>query len=165
MRVDVPDSALAQGFVNEPVGTHSSRTLMRRELAKLLGAAPTDADAAEIRQVAVDHNAVEKSSAAGRTKTYRHLRELYAMDPDVEVFKALRVAWQSAEEERPLLAALCAMARDPVFRATAAVTAKIGEGQELVKGSFAAAVDDDFPGHYSDGVRARIGRNVASSWT
>lgn len=165
MRIDVPEPALLHGFVNEPVGTHSSRTLMLAELTKVLNATDAGADAAGLREAAIEHNAIEKSSASGRTKTFRHLRELYAMDPDVDVFAALRVAWDGAVDERPLLAALCAIARDPVFRASASWAQRWGVGQELAKGTFAAAVAEDFPGHYSEGVRARIGRNLASSWT
>src|SRR5687768_11814105 len=113
MRIDVPEPSLRHGFLNEPVGTHSSRTLMLRELSKVLGATGDTADAKTLRVAAIHHNAVEKSSASGRTKTFRHLRELYAMDPDVDVFAAMRVAWGGEADERPLLAALCAMARDP----------------------------------------------------
>ena len=165
MRIDVPTAALQHGFVNEPVGTHSSRTMMLRELTKVLDAADDSASAAELRLTAIDRNAVEKSSAAGRSKTFRHLRELYGMDPDLDVFRALRIAWEGDVAERPLLAALCAMARDPVFRGTAYVTMRTPVGSVLDKGSFAEEIRSDFPSHYSAGVIARIGRNVASSWT
>ena len=165
MRVDVPHSALMHGCVNEPVGTHTSRTIMIPELSRVLAASERSQDAAAVREVAITYNAVEKSSAAGRTKTFRHLRELYGMDPAVEVFRALRVAWDDAEEERPLLAALCAMTRDPVFRASAAVVARTPLDGALTSGVIAQEVAADFPGHYSPGVTARIGRNVASSWT
>jgi hypothetical protein len=165
MRVDVPETALWFGFVNEPVGTHTSRTIMVRELTKVLEEAGPGVAAHALREIAVDHNAVEKPSAAGRTKTFRHLRELYGMDPRVELFQALRIAWNDAESERPLLAALCAMARDPVYRASAGVVRRLSVGDYLSKGTFAAEVAGDFPGHYSKGVSARIGRNVASSWT
>ena len=165
MRFDVPQAALHYGFVNEPVGTHTSRTIMIPELVRVLAASEPSQNAAAVREVAITYNAVEKSSAAGRAKTFRHLRELYGMDPTVEVFRALRVAWNDAEEERPLLAALCAMTRDPVFRASAAVVARTPLDGALTAGVIAEEVAADFPGHYSPGVTARIGRNIASSWT
>ena len=157
--------ALKCGFVNEPVGTHTSRTLMLKELARLFEAAPPTADAPTLKTIAVDHNAVEKSSASGRAKTFRHLRELYGMDPSVDVFRALRIAWEGSEPDRPLLAALCAMARDPVFRGSAQVTAMTPLNAILGKGIFSEEVVADFPAHYSEGVVARVGRNIASSWT
>jgi hypothetical protein len=138
---------------------------MLSELAKVLAASGPSQSAADIRQVAITYNAVEKSSAAGRTKTFRHLRELYGMDPAVEVFRALRVAWDEAEEERPLLAALCAMTRDPVFRASTAVVARTPLDGAVTASVIAQEVAADFTGHYSPGVTARIGRNIASSWT
>ena len=165
MRVDVPVTALPRGFVNEPVGTHTSRTLMLKELARLFAATPPTADAPTLKAIAVDHNALEKSSASGRAKTFRHLRELYGMDPRVEVFRALRIAWRGSAQDRPLLAALCAMARDPVFRGSAPVTAVTPLNATLRKGVFSDEVRADFPAHYSEGVVARVGRNIASSWT
>jgi hypothetical protein len=139
--------------------------MMIRELTKVLAASAPSDDATAVREVAITHNAVEKSSAAGRAKTFRHLRELYAMDPQIEVFRALRVAWDDADDERPLLAMMCAMARDPVLRATASVITRMPVGDLVPKTAFADEVGADFAGHYSAGVVARIGRNVASSWT
>jgi hypothetical protein len=138
---------------------------MVRELGRVLKATdPADA-IDEIREIAVEHNAVEKLSFSGRSKTFRHLRELYGMDPGLAIFRGLRAAWHSYEAERPLLAALCAMARDPLFRATASVTTSSGIGDVLSKGVFTAEISACFPGRYSPGVQARIGRNIASSWT
>lgn len=36
MRIDVPPAALVFGFVNDPPGTHTSRTMMLTELRALL---------------------------------------------------------------------------------------------------------------------------------
>lgn len=138
---------------------------MIRELTRVLAASETSQPTLSLREVAITHNAVEKSSGAGRAKTFRHLRELYGMDSAVEVFRALRVAWDSAGDERPLLAALCAMSRDPVFRSSAAVITRSPLGGALTASFFAREVAEDFPGRYSPGVTARIGRNMASSWT
>ena len=165
MRVDVPAEALVHGFVNEPVGTHTSRTLMFRELGAVMTATEESADSRALRDAAVNRNAVEKSSAAGRVKTFRHLRELYGMNPGLNVFLGLRRAWTGDASERPLIAALCALARDPIFRATASVVLAMGEGEEFDKKILAKEVAEDFPGHYSEGVTSRIARNVASSWT
>lgn len=165
MRIDVPEAALAHGFVNKPVGTHSSRTLMLRELAKILAVTDETASSRELRLAAIEHNAVEKPTAVGRAKTFRHLRELYAMDPAVTLFNALHAAWSAGDVERPVLAALCAMARDPVFRATSCIPSSMSPGEDLGRGRIADEVRTAFPGHYSVGVLARIGRNIASSWT
>jgi hypothetical protein len=138
---------------------------MLRELTNVLATSQPLDDATAVRETTITYNAVEKSSAAGRTKTFRHLRELYGMDPKIEVFRALRVAWDDADAERPLLATMCAMSRDPVLRATVSVVSRLPVGDRAPKAAFADEVAAAFPGRYSEGVTARIGRNVASSWT
>jgi hypothetical protein len=49
MRIDVPEKALRAGFVSEPVGTHTSRTIMLPELRALLAAVPPDLGYAEYK--------------------------------------------------------------------------------------------------------------------
>lgn len=164
MRVDVTGEALNAGFVNEPVGTHTSRTMMLSELSGLLEAVPEHGSYEDYQHAAVNLNAVQKRSAATRQKTFRHLRELYSLSPSVPVFVGLRAAWDDAGTGRPLLAALCAVARDPVLRATFYMVERLQPGQETTPKELALAVQDAFPGHYGGTVTARIGRNIASSW-
>ena len=72
LRIDVPEAALSAGFVNEPVGTHTSRTLMLQELQALLASVGMDATYADYLTEAVESNAVRKATLSTRKKTFRH---------------------------------------------------------------------------------------------
>ena len=165
MRVDLPPSALAAGFQNEPAGTHTSRTIMFEELDALLAACPADAAYSDYASAIVDANILGKRTLTTRKKTLRHLRELYALHADVPVFAALRELWQGDPPSRPLLAVLCAAARDPLLRCTAQVVLDAAAGSTVAATQLADAVETAFPHRFGPGVRARVGRNAASSWT
>jgi hypothetical protein len=165
MRIEVPPSGLAAGMSNEPAGTHTSRTMMFDELAALLASCPRGATYEQYADAVVDTNVLGKSTLATRKKSLRHLRELYSLRADVPVFAGLRNLWWDDSTSRPLLAILCATARDPLLRATADVVLDTRPGSRLGAADLADAVEDSFPHRFGVGVRARIGRNAASSWT
>lgn len=165
MSVNVPSEALPFGFVNQPPGTHTSRTLMLAELQGLLAAVGSTADYRCFQHGAVDLNAVHKATQATRQKTFRHLRELYALSRSVWLFRALTDLWPADSAGQPLLAALCAMARDPLVRAGSRRILGAQEGELVTSAELAAAVDLAFPGRYRTDTLARTGRNLASSFT
>lgn len=165
MRVDLPPSALAAGMSNEPSGTHTSRTMMLDELEGLLSGCPPDASYDAYAGAIVNDNILRKKTLATRRKSLRHLRELYALRTDVPVFSALRALWSDDAEARPLLALLCATARDPLLRSTVEVITAARTDGAVETEAFRDAVERAFPGRFTSGVLARIGRNVASSWT
>lgn len=147
------------------VGTHSSRTIMLSELSSLLASTLPGDSYENLREAATTHNAVRKSSAAGRNKTFRHLREFYALNIDVPIFSALRKLWDVRPEERPLLAMLCASARDPVLRTSGAFVLSLPYGLGVAKTDLEAYLSEQFPRRYSETVLPRTVRNILSSWT
>lgn len=165
MRIDLPPSAIDAGMSNEPAGTHTSRTIMLDELSALLASCPRNASYGDYVAAVVDANVLGKSTLATRRKSLRHLRELYSLRADVPVFAGLRSLWWDDSVARPLLAVLCASSRDPLLRATASGVMDAPAGSRLGSGDLADAVDEAFPHRFAAGVRARIGRNAASSWT
>ena len=154
-----------RGFITEPVGTHSSRTIMLSELTSLLAQTASDDSYESLRNAATIHNAVRKSSAAGRAKTFRHLREFYALSIDTPVYAALRRLWDIRNEEKPLLAMLCASARDPVLRASGEFVLSLPYGSGVAKADLEVYLSELFPGRYSETVLPRTLRNLLSSWT
>ena len=156
---------MQHGFVCEPVGTHSSRTIMLAELTALLDSTPPDAGYETLRLAAVENNAFQKSSAAGRAKTFRHLREFYALNLDVPVFSALRTLWDVDMGARPMLAVLCASARDPLLRALVDYVLLLPLGASVDKEAVVKRLSDAFPRRYSEDVLSRVVRNLLSSWT
>jgi hypothetical protein len=162
--IDVPESALAYGLVNPPGGTHTSRTLMLSELRLLLSSCPPPARYDEYQAAVLDDNVILKDTATTRHRTLRGLRELYALDPDIILFRALRDLWDADVGAQPLIALLCACARDPLLRATAETILSTRMGEPITSQSLAEAVDTHLLGRYNPQTLAKIGRNAASSW-
>ena len=165
MRLDLPPALLAAGASNEPAGTHTSRTMMLGELDTLLASCPQTAAYDDYVAAVVDDNVLRKATLATRKKSLRHLRELYALRPQVPLYSALRALWADDPASRSLLALLCAAARDPLVRCTIETIVQALPGTPFGAHELAAAVQASFPDRFSPGVRSRIGRNLASTWT
>jgi hypothetical protein len=112
----------------------------------------------------VDGNVLAKKTLNSRQRSRRYLRELYGLDPSILLFRALRDLWQADSAGQPLLAMLCALARDPALRATASAVLPLAQGEQVTADDLAKAVMDRYPGSYSWAVAHKVGRNAASSW-
>ncbi|MBI4786854.1 MAG: hypothetical protein HY782_07395 [Chloroflexi bacterium] len=160
----VPESALQLGFFNDPLGTHGSRTMMMSELRLLLKACPSSATLQDYRAAVIENNVLLKKTASTRQESFRRLRELYALNTDVILFRALRDLWDDNEQAQPLLALLCAAARDPLLRATADLILATPVGDTITPHVISDAIAETFPDRYSKIILANIGRHAASSW-
>ena len=145
-------------------GTNTSHTIVVSALATLLDAVPPEADPSEYERAVLVDNVLGKSTDGSRRRTFRYLRELYLLDPRVLLFRGLRDLWTDASDGRPLLAGLCALARDAVFRASQPPIVRATPGDELTSRDLAEAVDAAFPGVYKQSTALKIGRNTFSSW-
>jgi hypothetical protein len=76
MRLELPASLVAAGASNDPIGTHTSKTMMLPELRLLLAAAPGPVPLREYARAAVEDNALRKSTTATRKKTLSMLRQV-----------------------------------------------------------------------------------------
>lgn len=157
--------SIASGFKVDAGGTHTSRTIMLAELRVLLAMCPVSAELTDYESAILDDNVLHKRTHSTRRRTLRGLRELYALDSPVILFRALRDLWASDTESQPLLALLCAAARDPILQTTAPVILSASKGTPVTASLLAAAVEAAFVGHYNPDTLAKIGRNCASSWT
>jgi len=146
-------------------GTHTSRTIMLAELADLLAAVAPGADRDAYAKAIIDENVLGKATIATRRLTYQRLRELYGLDPRLPLFRVLRRLWAADEAGRPLLAILCALARDPLLRATAPAVLELPVGAELVRGLFLDAIRKTVGSRLNDAVLDKVARNAASSWS
>src|SRR5712692_5877605 len=111
MAIQVPVVSIEYGFINEPVGAHSSRTMMLAELCLLLAACPQSASLVEYRSAIIDENVLLKKTVATRKASFRWLRELCALDRKPLLCRALRDLWDGGGQGQPLLALLSAIAR------------------------------------------------------
>lgn len=164
MSLQLPLQSKSFGFVNSPVGTHSSRTIMLSELRLLLAALGKAADLDEYRSAIIDENVLLKRSVATRKESFRRLRELYALNEGILLFRALRDLWDEDVEAQPILALLCAVARDPLLKCTAELILSTPIGMTITPQMISEAVNVAFPDRYSQKVLAGIGRHIASSW-
>jgi hypothetical protein len=161
---ELPEPALAFGFVNSPVGSHGSRTIMLRELALLLEACPSGTNYASLSKAIIDDNVLLKTTLSTRKESQRRLREFYVLDEQVVLFRALRDLWELDAEARPLLAFLCATARDPLLRVMAEFILEVPAGVPVTPQHLEKVIEANLPGRYNPMSLANIGRHAASSW-
>lgn len=147
-----------------PGGPSTSQTIMVSSLRALLAELPADARPGDYRAAVLEDNLLGKQTASGREWAFRQLRRFYALDPRSLLFRALRDLWDDDSEDQPLLAILCALARDPVLRASAVVITGSDDGEVITSSDFEAAIEDEFPGAYKENTRRTSAQNVASSW-
>lgn len=145
-------------------GTNTSHTIVVAALTVLLDAVKADAPQEAYEDAALNGNVLGKDTDGARRRTYRYLRELYLLRPDSLLFRALRDLWPLDDDAQPLLAGLCSLARDAVFRASAAAITASSPGDCLTSADLSSAVGEQFPMSYGDGTLAKIGRNTFSSW-
>lgn len=139
--------------------------MMLNELKLLLAACAPDAPPEEFERVVIEENVLAKRSESTRRRSLRYLRELYVLDRRSYLYRGLRDLWDADEQAQPLLALSCALARDPLLRATAEIVLAAPPGASIDASMLADGVERRFPGSYSDTVRNKVGRNAASSWT
>ena len=154
------------GFSYERGGVHTARTMMLVELRALLSfVEKTDAPKSEYLDAIQTANCLGKRSGKTRVLTFRHLVDLYSLDPNLALFRALRFFWQRDPEGQPLLAALSAYARDPIFRATAPFILNFHEGATISRVAVEEFIDHQEPGRFSKATLKSTAQNINSSWT
>lgn len=166
----------AQSFVKDPLthfgfsfrrgGAHLARTMMLEELEALLSYVDRpDASLADYRQAICKDNCLRKRSGKTRILTYRHLVDLYALDPNYALFRALLYFWSRDPDGRPLLAFLAAYSRDSILRLTAPFFLKISQGVPMSREALEEFIDAQAPGRFSQATLKSTIRNISSTWT
>ncbi len=165
-RILVPsdESTQAAGMRFGEKGTHTSRTIMLAELRDTLAALPTSAGREDYTRAIVEDNILGKNTASTRRLTSQRLGELYSLDRRIPVFRVLRRLWEIDEPGRPQIALLCALARDPLLRATASAILDLADSQELVRTAFVEQIRETTGDRLNDSILDKVARNAASSW-
>ena len=160
-----PGQAALWGFRSGDRGTHTSRTIMLDELSHLLDAVPGDAVREDYADAVMAHNCLGKRTAATRKLSLQRLNELYALDPQVILFRVLRDRWARNETSRPMHALLLALARDPLLRVTATAVMRTSYGNEFARQSMKDALTDAVGDRLNAATLDKVVRNASSSWT
>ncbi len=157
--------AIAAGFRFGHIGTHTSRTIMLNELSTVFTAVPAEAKPNAYVETVIEENCLAKQTVSTRRLSLQRLRELYALDPSVPIFRILRRLWDLDASCRPQLALLTSLARDPLLLATADVVVGMPDGSEFqrntMRQALAAAVND----RLNEATLNKVVRNAASSWS
>ena len=161
-----PSSQLERsGFRFGDKGTHSSRTLMLGDLEAVLESSPEAADRTAYAAAIIEGNCLEKPTASTRRLSSQRLNELYALDPKIAVFRVMRHLWAADSRSRPFLAMLVALARDPLYMASASPILSLPTGAELQRAPLRNALRKLVGERMNDDTLDKVARNVASSWT
>lgn len=157
--------ATPRDFELGSVRTSASHTIGIAHLTELLETVPTDASAEQYRHAVVEDNVLGRPTQAGRLRSFRHLRELYLLDPSLPEFRALRHFWAIDEAARPLMAGVLAFTRDDIFRASYAAISTLPTGRSATSADLTAAVASVFGDEMSASTLGKTGRNTGASWT
>lgn len=153
------------GFTLGTLRTTASHTIGIPHLVELLRDVPSDAPSEQYRLAVIEGNVLGRPTQAGRQRSFRHLRELYLLDPVRPEFTALRHFWDIDPLSRPLLAGLLAFTRDEVLRASFAAIADLPAGSSVTSADFTAAVAAQFGNEMSESTLGKTGRNTGACWT
>ena len=154
------------GFSFERGGAHIARTMMLEDLSVLVSyvAQPEPTKTDYLRAV-TEENCLGKRSGRTRLLAYRHLADLYSLDPSVTLFHALLYFWQRDIPSRPLVALLCAYARDSVLRSAASFILSLAEGAVMTRESMETYLDEQEPGRFSRATLKSTAQNINGTWT
>ena len=153
------------GFKVSDGGAHISRTIMLSEIGRLLATTRPEASMEDYRRAVVDENVVGKATETTRQKTFRHLRELYALSSKAPIFSVYRQLMKIDPQSAPLLSLLIAWARDPLLRATTPAILGATAGERVRGDDLQQALIEAYPHQYSANNLGKIARNASSSWT
>jgi hypothetical protein len=153
------------GFKLSAGGAHISRTIMLKEITRLLTSSDGAYDVKDYNRAVIEKNVLGKRTETTRQKTLRHLRELYALSSAVPIFSIYRELIKVDPQSAPLLSILIAWARDPLLRATTAAILNASIGDRVSGDDFQQALTEAYPHQYSANNIGKIARNAASSWT
>ena len=157
--------AVERRFALGSLRTTASHTIGIPHLAELLRAVPAAAGVEQYRDAVIEGNVLGRPTQAGRQRSFRHLRELYFLDPGRPEFAALRHFWDVDSGARPLLAGLLAFTRDEVLRASFAAIANLPPGAGVASADLTAAVASVFGNEMSESTLGKTGRNTGACWT
>lgn len=137
---------------------------MQDEFSVLLASEPINASAEDYRRSILDHNVLEKATASNRLKTHKYLRSLYALDPEVCLFREMRRLMQYAGIDSKLLMGLLAMAREPILRECLTMVLHTPVGKSLGRPEFEAWIREHATGRYSESMFVSFSHNLYAAF-
>ena len=147
-----------------PGGVHLTKTMMLAELTAVLNWVP-DSNPATVRNTVTLDNLLGKPTGTARRLALSRLNTLYGiLTPRPIQLAALRL-WARNTEGRPLLALLCALAREPLLRQSARPLLDASPGVLVRWPDLASALLVEYPARYSPKMLRSLAQNCVASWT
>jgi hypothetical protein len=113
----------------------------------------------------VHGNLLGKPSVRAREAALMRLRQLYGLGEDCPVCAVMRRLWERDPAGRPILALLCALARDPTLRDGAVAVFDASLGEQVQWRAIAATFEARHPGRLGEKMAKSLAQNAASTWT
>jgi len=139
--------------------------MMLDELLVLQNRCPQSAKRSEFQTAIEQDNALGKPTFSSRQKSFRHLVELYGLDPQFALFRNLRLIASVDPQSLPLCAAICVFCRDPQLRASFDLIASKKEGVIVPRAEMEEHLERIFPGRFSAAMKKSLAQNVNTTWT
>ncbi len=153
------------GFKFGKNGTHSSRTIMFKEIQALFSSTQATATIEQYQSEVINYNCLNKSTANTRKLTFRHLKDLYALDDQFPLFRVLRKLWEIEPDAQAILALQLAYARDPLFRMSSDCILSHKPGEQVHREEIEEILKKDDPERFSPASLKSFAQNINSSWT
>jgi hypothetical protein len=161
----IPPASDYFGFSANRTGGHLARSMMLTELTLLTRALPVDAALGDYRRAILDDNVLGKPTYSSREKSFRHLKQLYSLDPARTLFRLLRQLAADEAAGLPLLALTCAFCRDPQLRHSFTLIDTLPPGETVTRQRMEDHLETGFPGRFSPVMRATLAQHVNTTWT
>ena len=137
---------------------------MLSELKEVLAHCSESCTSKDYSDAIVKRNILGKKTASTRRRTAHLLAKLYALDPNVTIFRLLRKLWTDDDSTQSMLALLCASARDPLLRLTAEPVLEADEGDVVEKQTILSYVANATDDHFQESTLKAITQRTLSSW-
>jgi len=166
MTTDKNKHLIQFGFSFKKGSVHTKRTMMLNELQMTFDYIDEiDADSSQYEKAIIDENCTRKRSGATRKYTASYLKDLYMLDTEHVLFRALRYFWTREESGRPLIAFLAAYSRDSLLRLLTPYILDLEIDQISSKDVLEEYIEKKYPDRFSPVMKASLGRNLRSTWT
>lgn len=159
------ESLIRLGYRLGRGGAHAARTMMLDESSVLFEHTTPETTREGYREEVVSRNLLGKPTQKSRALTFRHLTELYGLDPAIPVFRVFRRLWALDEAARPLLVLMLALVRDPLLRRSEAFMLGKEGGEGVRREEVEALIAAGEPERFSAASLKSIAQNINGSWT
>lgn len=154
-------------------GVHLSKTMMLPEITLLLDAIVANGSAAEqkpelrsmIERLVLDENILAKRTTSARRTTLKKLAELYGLYELPIVSRSLLGLWGREPAAHAQLALLCALARDPLLRASTNLIISTPTGENISSVMLYEGLLRCFPDRFTDSTMSALATRCAATWT